>query len=314
MSDSISFDAQGYEFLEEVAGAFYNAMGVMRVRSGESAPLAPLLAVRSGYAESPGWFIVQAAEFEPEPLTVGNLRVRDIYGSERIVQAHLELMASETWFDRNARDEYALTDAGREMLGRIFARRRGWLENVERAVSATGGTGREIERVEKSLHELIEASRGTWCIDHSRRRAFLQETTTVGKIFQYLEDFNAFRDDAHMAAWQPFGITGHAWETFALVCAEQATRADALFDALYYRGFTRGEFAETLNRLTERGWLERADSENFRATARGRAVRAETEASTDTFFYAPWKRMTAAELADLRASLERLRDALLKIE
>lgn len=315
MSNPISFDVHGYEFLEEVTGAFYSAIGVMRARANETAPLSPLFSIRSGYAESPGWFMVQAAEFEPEPLTVENLRVRDVYGSERIVRAHLELMASEMWFDRNARDEYALTGAGREMLARVFARRRGWLERLARGEGgeAIGDARLETRVVEQRLRALLDASAGTWCLDHSRRRAHLQETTLLGKIFQYLEDFNAFRDDAHMAAWQPLGLTGHAWETFAFVYDGQATNVDALFEALHHRGFTRAEYAATLDALTARGWLERGDGENFRVTAHGRAVRADAEQKTDTFFFAPWQGLAEPKLVELRMLMEALRDALLAL-
>lgn len=142
-------DAHWHEFLEEVAGAFYGALSAIRARVNETAPLSPLLAVQSGYAESPGWFMVQAAEFDPEPLTVHTLRVRDIYASERIVQSLLELMASEKWFDRNARDEYALTNAGREMLEKIFARRRGWLERLEIGDWGRGTGDGKLERLKR---------------------------------------------------------------------------------------------------------------------------------------------------------------------
>ncbi len=302
-------ETEWYDLLEEVAGAFYNALSTIRVRLNETAPLAPLLAVRSGYAESPGWFMVQAAEFEPEPLTGQNLRVRDTYAAERLAQALLDLMASEKWFDRNARQEYALTDAGREMLDKIFARRRGWLEQLrpEEWVRV------EIVETEKTLRALIDASlttEHTWCLAHSRRRAPLQEISTLGKIFQYLEDLNAFRDDAHMAAWQPTGVLGYEWETFAFVATARATNAPALFDQLHYRGYARTEFADALNALAWRGWLERADGDEYRVTAQGQAIHAEVEERTNEYFFAPWKILSAVDIQQLRVNLTRLRGAL----
>ena len=310
MMNPQQLDVHWYEFLEEVASAFYGALGIIRARKNETVPLSPLLAVRSGYAESPGWFMVQAAEFAPEPLSVQTLRVRDIYASEKIVSALLELMASETWFDRNATQDYTLTDAGRAMLEKIFARRRGWLQEMD--VPLTDA----ILRGEKILCALIQASCATehaWCVQHSRRRAPLQEISPLGKIFQALEDVNAFRDDAHMAAWQPLGVTGNQWETFAFVCDEKANDANALFEQLHYRGFTRAEFADALNALAWRGWIERADDETFRASAQGRAVRTDVERETDNFFYAPWRLLSSNELTQFHSDLSALREALLAL-
>lgn len=113
--------------------------------------------------------MVQAAEFDPEPLTVRAVRVRDTYASESLVCALLELMASEMWFDRRAREEYALTEKGRAMLSAIFARRRGWLERLE-------VRGAQVDALAQTLRALIDASCATepaWCVRHSRRRAQL---------------------------------------------------------------------------------------------------------------------------------------------
>ncbi len=297
-----------YDFLEEVANAYYRAMSVVRARRNESTPLAPLLGIRSGYAESPGWFMVQAAEFDPEPLTFQRLRVRHIYGSDRIIKSLLELLASEKWFDRNARDEYALTDAGREMVTRIFARRRGWLEELE-----SGDWEQATAEPAQTLRALIDASmerQPSWCLAHSRRRAHLQEQSPFSSIFQYLEDFNAVRDDAHMAAWQPLGVTGVEWETLAYVAEEQATSPDALFDQLYYRGHTRLEFADTLNALTQRGWLASGKDETWNVTAQGSQVRAEVESKTDEHFFAPWKTLSESTLTRLADQLENLKQIL----
>lgn len=173
--------------------------------------------------------------------------------------------------------------------------------------------GREIGEVEKRLRALIDASCDTenaWCVQHSQRRAPLQAQSPISNVFQYLEDFNAFRDDAHMAAWQPTGVTGNEWETFAFVSDGKATNAEALFDQLHYRGYTRAEFSDALTKLVWRGWLERDEGETYRVTAQGRELRAEVERKTNDFFYAPWKPLSEMDLQHLYSNLERLRDGL----
>src|SRR5688572_2853814 len=51
-------------------------------RSAQTMP--PLLHLRSGYAESPGWMMIQAAEFDPEPLSVERFRKRAVYSAPNL--------------------------------------------------------------------------------------------------------------------------------------------------------------------------------------------------------------------------------------
>src|SRR5262245_6980832 len=249
-------DAAPYDLMMEVSGAIYGAANVARARSGEPAdPPPPLLQLRAGLAESPGWFLVQAAEFDPEPLTVANVRVRDVYASERIVQALLELMAGERWLDRTEQGAYRLVEAGHGLLQRFRLRRRAIVATLQPLPPA------DTARLASLLGRLIDASLGsatppgTWCLAHSRNRAPAADAPPLVQIAQYFEDFNAFRDDAHMAAWQPQEIGGHAWEAFALVCAG-ARSIDVLFDRLIHRGYSRSEYDAALAEVALRGWLE----------------------------------------------------------
>jgi hypothetical protein len=302
-------NAEFYNLLMDVSGAVWGALAAARARSSEPVPPAPpILQLRGGKAESPAWFLVQASEFAPEPLTVANVRVRDVYASERIVQALLELMASEGWLDRQDDDTYPLTEAGRAVLARSLERRYHWLSAVTVPVS-------ELTQVEHWLSRLLDASLqsptppGTWCLAHSRRRALPAAAPLLARIHQYFDDFNAFRDDAHMAAWQPLGVSGHEWEAFALVCSEQARTAQQLFEQLHYRGYRRTEYATALDNLTQRGWLSLANDTAYVIDA-GRAVREQIERDTDKYFYAPWTCLTDAEVAMTRTLLMQLRDRL----
>ncbi len=124
-------DEAFYELLQETGGAIFQAVADMRARLGvEDEPPPPLLQLRGGLAESPGWYLVQAVEFAPEPLTVERLRVRDIYASERIAQALLEMMASERWLERIG-DTYTLTEMGWAMSRRSRERTRSLLAGLE---------------------------------------------------------------------------------------------------------------------------------------------------------------------------------------
>jgi hypothetical protein len=297
-------DVTFYNLLMEAFDALYSA-GSSRGGTPDE-PTPAILQLRAGLAESPGWFLIQAAEFDPEPLTVANLRVRDVYASERIVQTLLELMASEEWLDRSAQDTYALTTKGRAVLQRRLQRRQE-LADVILPLPAAG-----VNRIATLLGRLIDTSLaapvppGSWCLAHSRRCAPPHDTPALLRIAQYFSDFNAFRDDAHMAAWQSYTLDGYVWEAFTLVCAGEADSAAGLFEQLAYRGYSCGEYAAALELLTRRSWLEPAATAGAcRVTADGRAAREVVERLTDSYFYAPWSCLAEAEIAELHALLLR---------
>jgi DNA-binding MarR family transcriptional regulator len=314
-------NADFYNLMMNTSGALFGAVAAVRTRTAAAQdlpPLNPLLQFRRGFAESPAWFLVQALEFDPEPLSVTNLRVRDIYASESLVQALLDLMASEKWFDRvnptkQSTAVYALTEAGRAALETLRSDSRRIMSALEPLSAA------EISRLENLLMRLIEASLnspeppGVWCLAHSRHRAPAQQAAPLVKIAQYFADFNAFRDDAHMAAWQPHQVEGYVWEAFSLVWSETATSAEALFDQLAHRGYSWSDYAAALEALVQRGWLVEAENGTpkiYRLTVKGQAIRQEAEHLTDEYFYTPWSCLTEAEVAELHDLLLRLQSNL----
>lgn len=308
-------DAAFYDLIQEAGGAVFQAMTTARAQSSEPIePRPPILQLRAGRAESPGWFLAQALEFAPEPLTVPKLRVRDVYGSERLVGALLEIMASEQWLDRRD-EEYSLTAEGRAARARLRDPLRRTLAEIQLLPQE------DLAQLVSLLDRLIQASLasptppGTWCLAHSRNRAPADDAPLLLKLLQYVEDFNAFRDDSHMAAWQPYEQQGYLWEAFSLVCSGEARSAEEVFQHLTHRGYTRHEYAAGLAGLQERGWLESgAEPDTYRTTEAGRAVRDEVERLTDVYFYAPWSCLTEAEINRVQTLLTQLQANLPKEE
>jgi hypothetical protein len=113
-----------YNLMMETQAAIFAAASAGLTSTGGTGESPPtLLQVNAGRAESPSWFLIQAAEFDPEPLTVASLRVRDVYGAPRLVRALLDLMASARWLAHDGCDAYALADPGRAILRRSGERR-----------------------------------------------------------------------------------------------------------------------------------------------------------------------------------------------
>jgi hypothetical protein len=282
-----------YDLTQNLQGAIYQG-GMKRMDTPFPTP-PPILQLRRGYAEAPAWLMVQASEFDPEPLTVANLRVRAVWSSPSIIQALLDLIASEKWLYRKGH-EYHLRGEGREVIQRLRDR---IVQVVEPLLPVLDVD--EVARLESLLRRVIDASLnsaeppGTWCLAHSRRRAPGEDAPALLKIVYHMSDINACRDDAHMAAFQPHGIEAYVWETLTLVWQGSAGTADDLFDQLWYRGYAREDFAAALDELTGRGWIEPIGEETYQLTAQGRAVREEAERLTDEYFYAPWKACLSAD-------------------
>lgn len=302
----VRLDAAMYDLLMDAANAIYAALAEARQRSA-TPPSPPILQLRAGLAESPGWFLIQAAEFDPQPLTVAALRRRDIYASERIVAALLELLASETWLDRDTAGAYALNEAGRAVVTTILQRRQTLLADASLLPAP------ESDRLHALLWRIVEASLaapdppGTWCLAHSRHRAPTADAPMLTRLLQLFEDLNAFRDDAHMAAWRPLGLAGYVWEAFALLVAGSAASADALFQQLAYRGHSRSAYATALADLEARGWAQADGAGGYRVTEAGLAAHAQAEQATDAAFYAPWGTLSGAEQRELRQILLRMK-------
>jgi len=311
----MDFNADTYNFLMNVMGAYFQAMGAVRSKLDEQPPAPPpLLAVRGGYAESPAWYMIQAAEFDPKPINVKNLRVRDIYASKQLAAALLEMLASEKWLDRQGTDYY-LTDAGRQIITGMQQRPHTYLAGL------TPLTDEDIGRLEGFLRHVIDSSLtcpnppGSWCLAHSRNRAPDDSSAPLIKIMHYLADFNAFRDDAHMAAFIPVEPTGYIWESFTLIADGRANSVADLFETLAYRGYAKEDFARAVQNLQEKGWIEQDQpTDSYRVTDTGSKIRAEVEELTDRYFYEPWKlALKSGEIDECYGLLKRLQEGLQNI-
>ncbi|MEM7126179.1 MAG: hypothetical protein AAF702_07620 [Chloroflexota bacterium] len=303
----MELNSEFYFQLEASAGPFYQAMGKIAQSQAEQPPRHPLLQVQSGRAESPAWYLVQAAEFDPEPLSVKTLRVRDIYASPAIAQGILEMLAAERWLDRRG-GAYHLTDLGRTVTTELLTRSQSLLAQVDVPAHI------DLIRLESLLRSVIDASLGcktppgNWCLAHSRNRAPSDEEPVIVRLLHYFSDFNAFRDDAHMAAWQPKEVTGQQWETFAFIISGQANSAESLFEQLSYRGYSVEDYAAALSDLTERRWLL-PKGDVYVATEVGVAIHTQVESLTDQYFYAPWlEALNERELAETIELLRVLRE------
>ncbi|MBK9051204.1 MAG: winged helix-turn-helix transcriptional regulator [Chloroflexi bacterium] len=304
-----------YDWTQNLQGLLWQAAAAIKSRApqpDQPAPAPPvIMQLRRGYAESPAWYMVQALEFDPEPLSVARLRVRAVYSGERIAAALLELLATEGWLDYQGDGDYVPTPAGRDVMERMRQRTGEWLGGLETELTDLGGLAILLGRVIASC--MATEADGPWCLRYSRRRAPGDDAAAVLKINQYCADFNAFRDDAHMASYRPYGVSGQVWEIFWTIWQEQANTVDAIHEALVYRGLSRREVAQAVDELVTRGWVAAAENNDYTITEAGRAVRETAEQVTNERFYAPFVCLSETDLADLLERLARLQTELTQL-
>ena len=134
-----------------------------------------------------------------------------------------------------------LSENGRSALNRFLETFRNHLDTIEVDV--------DLERLAELLGRISTACLnapeppGTWAIRHSRNIAPADDAPALAKIDQYLDDLNAFRDDAHIAAFAPHNISGHGWELFSMLWRKQVKSAAEMVEKRSGRGHDEAAIA-----------------------------------------------------------------------
>jgi hypothetical protein len=267
-------------------------------------------AAELGLSEWNGW-LLPALMFEPDPISAILLRTRSPYTSARLFDGRLAKAARQGFLTTVAEAEngYRLTELGRQaaehVMGAMYAKMAAF-----QPMPST-----DLERLASLLHRLVMSCLaapeppGKWYILHSRRIDPGDQAPVVVRIDQYGGDLAAYRDDAHLAAWQSLNIEGHAWEAFTYLWRGEASTLDGLYQKLERRGYSRDEYRQVLEDLMQRGWVKE-ESGTYQVTILGREIRQTAEEATDQYFYAPWSCLSQEETEELRTWLMLLGNSL----
>lgn len=262
-----------------------------------------------GGLDSPTWGLLLAAlTFEPETTTPARLQVRGPYTAAEGYLARLASAAEKSYLVEVAPGEYRLSDTGRAEAQRSIEEARAAMAEADPLSLA------DSERLANLLDRLVQASLATtplpdtWSTRLSHK-LMPAASPPLPYIEQAISCLAAYRDDAHLAAWQPSGLSATALETLTLLWRDEADSLDALCERLAHRGHPPQIYAEALAELREHGFIEGPDSAPH-VTEAGQAFRDKVEADTDRYFFAPWACLDDAKRADLTDLLSRLRDGL----
>ena len=269
-------------------------------------------AIRAGLP-TPEWngWLLAALMFESDPLSARLLRTRAPYTSARLFDERLANAAKKGFLARvsGAGYEYRLTELGRQAAESVISAMHAKMATLQPM------SPNDLDRLAELLHRLVVSCLaapeppGKWYILCYRRMDPGDDASVVALIDQYGGDLAAFRDDAHLASWQPYNIEGHSWEAFTCLWRGGAMTLGELYQKLEHRCYTRDEYGQALEDLMQRGWVTE-ETEMYQVTTLGREIRQAAEETTDQYFYAPWSCLSQAETEEFRTLLTHLRGGL----
>lgn len=256
--------------------------------------------------------LLAALTFEPESSTPAKLQVRGPYTAATAYLERLVFAAEKGYLVETAPETFHLTPWGQA--------------EVERAV-VDGRTAMAaadplplwaVQPLVRLLDRLIYASLetppppDTWSISLSLK-LMPAEQPPLPYIEQAISCLFAYRDDAHLAAWQPSGLSATALEVLTLLWRGEADSLETVCRQLQRRGYPCRVYAKAFRELRQRGFLQGGDAAP-RLTETGQAFREQVERDSDRYFFAPWGCLSEGEKGWLAEWLPRLRDCLRQVQ
>lgn len=255
--------------------------------------------------EQPAWFVlVVALDFEPEPVSAHTYLKRTPYAARQNFEAPLVKLAEIGLMETVGAGEYRITSKGHEVANRI-------LSMYELLRDCAPLPAADLDRLIALAGRLVSACETApeppdkFSLIHNRHSDPGPGGMPLYRLLQFSADLGSFRDDCHLAAWQPYGVSGPAWEALTFIWRDEAHTAAELAEKLSFRNLTVEDYAAALRELEAKGWIA-AD----RVTEQGLAVRQSAEEETDRLFYAPWSALSQSDLDELGDRLVRLANAL----
>lgn len=247
---------------------------------------------------------------EPAPLDEARVLRRTPYQSAEAATAMLADLTAKGLL-QPADGGYRLSDQGRGALDEMQSAVLETLAGLPVFADAERLAALLRRQVDACLHSGLDA----FALTGSRRFDPGNAAPVWARIRRYLGDLSSFRDDAHVAAWKPYDVTGPQWEVFSHVWGRKVwgdpvrTAAEAA-EKLGFRGHDAAALKADLDALAARGWLE-TDGDAYRMSNQGLQIREGAEEATDRLYFGPWDLIPAeaAELGDLLKAAKAALDA-----
>jgi hypothetical protein len=255
------------------------------------------------------WGLLMAVKtFEPEDTTPAHLVVRSPYTAVESYQNRLDAAARSGFLIEVEEGKYRLADHGRMAIEKLIDVGRSVMAQVDPLPRANSNLVAEL------LDRIIQSSLTTppppdkWSMNLSLKLMPLPQPP-MPYIEQEFTALAAYRDDAHLAAWQASGLSATALETLTIFWKGEANSLETLCKRLENRGHPCHVYQDSLEELRRHGYLQGPEHSPW-LTGAGRVFRNKVEDDTNRYFFASWiclsdkARKTLVELlSSLKAGL-----------
>jgi predicted transcriptional regulator len=250
------------------------------------------------------WFFSYVAlGVEPEPFTVEIWKQIGPYRNHAPFHEVVGPTAERGFLKANGQGGYVLTETGRTTIQKFFTIAGERLQGLDLL------TKEQLTQITDTLKAIVDKVMAS---PHNTPSTKISRATDPGesaalpvRIDQYITDLLHWRDDAHVVAWQPTGLSGIEFESLSYIWREAANTAEALVDKLKFRGFSVDDYAQALQNLANRNLIVARDN-GFVVTAEGRQLREEVEDRTNEIFFDSWQDVSGFALFNFKNTLDQL--------
>ncbi len=260
-----------------------------------SAPALQTSATNLGLTPQETHALLAVPTFSPIPVTAGLLNIRIPYNSRSHYTKLLNSLVFKEMLENPSQDQFTLTRKGLDglkyVIHTIYAALAGMRPMDELNLS------RLADQLQQCSEYCLATSPPpeTWSISHLRRLAPGDGADTMVRIDQYLSELVAYRDDAHLAAWKGYRVSGHAWEILTNLWIERSLSLNQVCTKLKHRGFSRKQTRAAIKQLQKKGWAE-LENDALQITIAGDETRLAAENLTDRYYYAPFTMLGDSEI------------------
>jgi len=258
--------------------------------------------------EGMDWGVLSISlDFEPETTSVKRFTSRTPYANPENYDKAFHRLAEKGLLEPAGPGEYRISKAGHAVLDHILNTYFGALGRAAFPPEAV----QTVPLLERLVNACLNAPEPDKPIlTYNRHSDPGPDGAAAFRLMQFFADLGAFRDDCHLAAWRPYGVSGPAWEAFTFLWRGEAHTADKLAEKLSNRGLSTEHYTQALRELEQKGWITAAGDGTYQLTEQGAALRQKVEDETDRLYYAPWAALSDRELEKLGHLLTRLKGVL----
>ncbi len=264
------------------------------------------------------FMLMNAQGREPDAITAADINRRYPYSARSVYERQLAAAAQLGYLTSTDDGAYRLTEAGHAALAQLtaaFYQRLGELEPMlgsAISIDDLAYTARDVMRLAEACRT---ASIETWGTRITHGLAPKKPVAALAHIDQAIDDLTAFRDDAHLAAWQPYNISAARLGVIYLLVARRSEERGRICRKSKPTRTLVGSLSGRDGRAESIGvgYVPPPATTQTVVTEIGREIRQAAEDETDRLYYAPWTALNQTQLAELRDRLTRLKAGLAEL-